>query len=271
MRRYAYDALQQYISKSSPLPLYSRRMDNLETWQYIATALIFVWTGFVRSGLGFGGAALGLPFLLLVIDNPLVWIPLIGIHLLFFSSITVSTRLGAVDWSFLKKAFAIMLIPKLIGVFGLLTLPSDIMVAFVYVMTLLYGVMYVFQYQIKSKSHVFDALLLVVGGYVSGTSLIGAPLIVAVFMHRVSKEKLRNTLFVLWFVLVSIKLAVLGAVGVDFWWTAHLWLLPAATIGHIIGLKLHDHLISNHAIRFKQIIGAVLIIVCLVGLTNFIR
>ena len=35
-------------------------------WQLLATALIFIWSGFVRSGLGFGGAALGLPFLLLV-------------------------------------------------------------------------------------------------------------------------------------------------------------------------------------------------------------
>jgi len=241
-------------------------MDNLETWQYVATALIFVWTGFVRSGLGFGGAALGLPFLLLVVDNPLVWIPLIGVHLLFFSSITLGTRLGAVDWAFLKKAFAIMLVPKLIGVFGLLTLPTEIMVAFVYVMTLAYGIMYVFQYQIKSKSNLFDAFLLLVGAYVSGTSLIGAPLIVAVFMHRVSKEKLRNTLFVLWFVLVSIKLSVLAVVGIDFWWTSHLWLLPAATMGHIVGLKLHDHLMSNNAVRFKQIIGGVLIVVCAVGL-----
>jgi len=241
-------------------------MDNLETWQYVATALIFVWTGFVRSGLGFGGAALGLPLLLLVVDNPLVWIPLIGVHLLFFSSITVGTRLGAVDWVFLKKSFAIMIIPKLVGVFGLLTLPSDIMVTFVYVMTLAYGLMYVFQYQIKSKSNIFDGFLLVVGGYVSGTSLIGAPLIVAVFMHRVSKEKLRNTLFVLWFVLVSIKLSVLGAVGVDFWWTSHLWLLPAAAIGHVVGLKLHDHLMSSNAAEFKQVIGAVLIVVCLIGL-----
>ncbi|MDQ6976859.1 MAG: sulfite exporter TauE/SafE family protein, partial [Ghiorsea sp.] len=140
------------------------------------------------------------------------------------------------------------------------------MVAFVYVMTLAYGLMYVFQYQIKSKSNIFDGFLLVVGGYVSGTSLIGAPLIVAVFMHRVAKEKLRNTLFVLWFVLVSIKLSVLGAVGVDFWWAAHLWLLPAATIGHIVGLKLHDHLMSSNAAQFKQVIGAVLIVVCLIGL-----
>jgi len=241
-------------------------MDNLELWQYLATGLIFVWTGFVRSGLGFGGAALGLPLLLLVVDNPLIWIPLIGIHLLFFSAITLGTRLGAVDWSFLKKSFSIMIIPKLVGVFGLLTLPTDIMVTFVYMITLFYGICYLFQYQIKSKSNLLDGTLLVIGGYISGTSLIGAPLIVAVFMHRVAKEKLRNSLFVLWFVLVSIKLSVLVAVDVNFWWFHHLWLLPCAAIGHVFGLKMHETLISGESAFFKQSIGAALVLVCLIGL-----
>ncbi|MDX8388652.1 MAG: TSUP family transporter [Ghiorsea sp.] len=241
-------------------------MDNLEFWQYAAIALIFVWTGFVRSGLGFGGAALGLPLLLLVVDDPLIWIPLIGIHLLFFSAITVGTRLGAVDWKFLKKSFSIMIIPKLIGVLGLLTLPTDIMVTFVYIMTFFYGLCYLFKYQIKSKSNTLDGALLVVGGYVSGTSLIGAPLIVAVFMHRVTKEELRNTLFVLWFVLVSIKLTVLAVADVNFWFIHHLWLLPAAGIGHVVGLKLHDQLMSGDGQQFKQYIGAALVIVCAIGL-----
>jgi uncharacterized membrane protein YfcA len=241
-------------------------MDNLETWQYAATALIFVWTGFVRSGLGFGGAALGLPLLLLVVDNPIIWIPIIGIHLLFFSGITLGTRLGAVDWQYLKKAFAIMIVPKLVGVFGLLTLPTDVMVMIVYVITLIYGVMYVFKYELKSKSEWFDGVLLVIGGYISGTSLIGAPLIVAVFTHRVAKEELRNTLFVLWFVLVTIKLTVLASVGVNFWWSSHLWLLPAAAIGHVVGLKLHHYLMSQDAAYFKQLIGGMLIVTCLIGL-----
>ena len=32
---------------------------DLTQWQFIAIALTFIWSGFVRSGLGFGGAALG--------------------------------------------------------------------------------------------------------------------------------------------------------------------------------------------------------------------
>jgi hypothetical protein len=42
-----------------------------------------------------------------------------------------------------------------------------------------------------------DKLLLIFGGYVAGTSLTGAPLIVAVFMRHVARQYLRNTLFVL--------------------------------------------------------------------------
>ncbi|MDX8394976.1 MAG: TSUP family transporter [Mariprofundaceae bacterium] len=241
-------------------------MDDLLLWQYIATALIFTWTGFVRSGLGFGGAALGLPLMLLVIDDPLIWLPLIGMHLLFFSSITVGNQFGHVDWSFLKKSLLIMIIPKLVGVFGLLTLPTEWLVMFVYAITLFYGVCYLFKYQIKSQSIWVDSILLILGAYIAGVSLIGAPLIVAVFVHRVAKEHLRNTLFVLWFILVSIKLSVLGVVGVEFWWSHHLWLLPCAAVGHIVGLKLHDHLMSENSEFFKQYIGAALIFICFVGL-----
>ncbi len=56
-------------------------------------ALIFIWIGFVRTGLGFGGAVLGLPILMLIGGSPIDWLPIIGIHLLFFSSITLSNSL----------------------------------------------------------------------------------------------------------------------------------------------------------------------------------
>ncbi len=36
-------------------------VSELTSWGYIAFGLIFLWSGFVRSGLGFGGAALALP------------------------------------------------------------------------------------------------------------------------------------------------------------------------------------------------------------------
>lgn len=66
---------------------------SFSAMQLLATALVFIWTGFVRSGLGFGGAALGLPLMLFVYDQPLYWLPMIGIHLLFFSALTLRTRI----------------------------------------------------------------------------------------------------------------------------------------------------------------------------------
>ena len=39
-------------------------MQDLLWYQYALIGLIFCWSGFVRSSLGFGGAVLALPFLL---------------------------------------------------------------------------------------------------------------------------------------------------------------------------------------------------------------
>lgn len=44
--------------------------------ELILIAVIFIWTGFVRSGLGFGGAALGLPLMLFIYDQPVYWLPI---------------------------------------------------------------------------------------------------------------------------------------------------------------------------------------------------
>ena len=51
---------------------------DFQFYQIIVIAIIFIWTGFVRTGLGFGGAALGLPLMLFVQNNPLLWLPVIG-------------------------------------------------------------------------------------------------------------------------------------------------------------------------------------------------
>ncbi len=56
-------------------------MENLIWWQYALIGAIFIWSGFVRSGLGFGGAVLALPFLLLVKNDPLLFLPIISVHL----------------------------------------------------------------------------------------------------------------------------------------------------------------------------------------------
>ncbi len=233
--------------------------------EILLTGLLFMWAGFVRSGLGFGGAALGLPLMLFINDQPLFWLPIIGAHLLFFSGITLRKRINNVDWSYLKHSNKFIIPAALVGVAGLVTLPNDWLVIFIYSITLFYAVLWLLNIQVQSSKSWSDKLLLTFGGYVAGTSLTGAPLMVAVFMRNVSKEQLRNTLFVLWFALVSIKMSAFYMLDVPLNVSSALLLLPVAAVGHVAGLKAHETLLQNDAL-FKRVIGAFLLLVCLVGL-----
>ena len=233
--------------------------------QVMLISVIFIWTGFVRSGLGFGGAALGLPLLLLIYDQPVYWLPIIGAHLLFFSALTLRTRIKNVSWQYLLHTMLIIVPSAIAGVFGLISLPSKIIVVFIYGITIIYALMWLFRMTIHSSNRWADRFLLALGGYIAGTSLTGAPLIVAVFMRNVVAQQLRNTLLVLWFVLVSIKMATFTAFGVDLHLDIALLLLPIAAIGHVIGIRMHDMILENDH-QFKRIIGATLLLVCALGL-----
>ena len=210
---------------------------EFSTLEIFLTALLFMWAGFVRSGLGFGGAALGLPFMLLIYNQPVYWLPIIGLHLLFFSTLTLRTRLNNVNWDYLKSSLLYIIPPALIGVFGLLNLPNLWVVTFIYSITLLYAVMWILNKSFHSDNVWVDRLLLIFGGYVAGTSLTGAPLMVAVYVRNVVKSQLRNTLFVLWFILVTIKMTTFAALGVDLNVLTSIALIPVAAIGHFIGDK----------------------------------
>ena len=252
-------------------------MEDLDTWQYLCIALLFVWGGFVRSGLGFGGAVLTLPFLLMVYNAPLVFLPIIAVHLLFFSFITVvQSHLktdrgagpagGSVNWSFLRYALPLMILPKLIGVAGVITLPTDIVSGFIFVMVSVYAVSYILDRPFRSNSRALDAVFLLLGGYVSGTSLIAAPLVVPVAASRMEKYQLRDTLFVLWFVLVAVKLVAFMWSGVDLQWRQHLWLLPCAAVGHLLGLRFHDYTLRADTKVFFRVLGGGLLAVSIAGL-----
>lgn len=252
-------------------------MSDLSSIQYGLISLVFIWSGIVRSGLGFGGAVLSLPFLLLIDNQPLVYLPIIAVHLLIFSSLTVyqSHRRAKVDaseptiaWHFLWKAILVMLVPKLVGVFGLINLPIGILNTIIFSIIIVYSLTYVFDKPIKSHYKWLDVLFLMLGGYISGTSLIGAPLIVAVFVKYVDRHQLRDTLFVLWFILVAIKLSSFVYAEIDLQLEHHLWLLPCAAIGHIIGLRVHDYLLSTDSVRFFRILGGVLLITSVIGMLN---
>jgi uncharacterized membrane protein YfcA len=232
--------------------------------QLALTLLVFIWSGFVRSGLGFGGAALGLPLMLLIYDQPLFWLPIIGTHLLIFTSLTLRTRLGNVDWSYLKKSSVYIFPAKLVGVFGLLNLPNNWLIVIIYSITMFYALVWVMNIRLHSEKGWSDRLFLLLGGYVSGTSLTGAPLMVAVFMQHVRRTQLRDTLFVLWFVLVVIKMSTLAAFGVDLHTASAVMLVPVVAIGHIIGLKTHEFMLQNDRL-FKRILGAILVLISLLG------
>ena len=236
--------------------------------QLISIAMIFVWTGFVRTGIGFGGAALGLPLLLLVDSNPILFLPILALHLLFFSSFTLSSRLGNVNWPVVAKVMIIVIIPKFIGILGLFNFPPKILTLMVFSITLFYGLTWLFIYTILSQSKWVDGFLLVLGGYVSGTSLVGAPLIAAVVMRYVEKEQLRETLFVLWIILVSFKMMTFIAYDVDLNWQAALWLLPFVTLGHFLGLKAHYYLVHSDSSIFHPVLGLGLVLVSAIGLLN---
>jgi len=237
--------------------------------EIILTGLLFIWTGFVRSGLGFGGAALGLPLLLFIDDRLLFWLPIVGIHLLFFSGLTLRKRLNNVDWNYLRQSSVLIIPGALVGIMGLVNLPNQWLLIFIYSVTLFYAVIWVLDRAILSRNLWADRLLLLTGGYVAGTSLTGAPLMVAVYMRNVSREQLRNTLFVLWFILVVLKLSTLSALGINLQWIPALMLLPVAAIGHVIGLRAHEVIMHNER-RFRRVIGCGLIIISVIGLLHIL-
>lgn len=245
-------------------------LNDFTTQQLFFIVLIFIWTGFVRTGIGFGGAALGLPLLLLVADRPLVFLPIIGTHLLFFTSITLFSRIKNVNWPVVRKVMLVLFIPKVIGLIGLFSFPTYWLVIAVFCITLFYGFTWLINYTIKSQSKSVDLVLLILGGYVSGTSLIGAPLIAAVVSRHVSRIQLRETLFVLWVILVTLKMGAFVAYEVELQWQFSLALMPFVAIGHFTGLRLHDYLVKTDSSTFHRFLGASLIIVSLVGLIKYI-
>ena len=233
--------------------------------EWTVVALLFIWAGFVRTGLGFGGAALGLPLLLFIVPEPVFWLPIIAIHLLFFSGITLSKRMGNVDWTYLKKSLVWITPPALVGVLGLVTLPAFWLNVFIYSLSLFYGIIWFINYALSSNTPWVDRFWLVVGGYAAGTSLTGAPLMVAVFMRNIARSQLRDTLFVLWFILVSLKMTTFIALSVDIYWLMALVLIPVAAIGHVVGLRVHEAIVQNDVL-FKRWVGTGLVVVSSLGL-----
>ncbi len=127
-------------------------MDQLTFWQLIPVFAIFVWSGFVRNALGFGGAALSLPLFLFIIDNPVEILPIIGIHLMVAVLLNLRNYYKDIDWPYLSKSLRIILPFKILGVIGLLSLPAEILSFGVYFLTLCYAVSYITQVSFRLDS-----------------------------------------------------------------------------------------------------------------------
>ncbi len=123
------------------------------SWQSLLIFVLFIWSGFVRTGLGFGGALLTMPFILLLDNRPLIYLPIIALHLLIFSPITLwqSRRINntsehffaQVDWDILKRTLPIMLPAKMLGVIGIINLPSQVITPIIYVVVAIYALSYI--------------------------------------------------------------------------------------------------------------------------------
>ena len=91
-----------------------------------------------------------------------------------------------------------MLAPKIIGVVGLLILPIDLMNIIIFILIAGYGITYITDREMRSQNSLMNVVFLALGAYISGTSLLGGPLIIAVALRYISPQEYRSTLFVIW-------------------------------------------------------------------------
>lgn len=241
-------------------------MDALSLWEISAIFAIFIWSGFVRNALGFGGAVLSLPLFLFILEDPVEILPIIGLHLMLAVVLNLRTNFSRIDWKYLKKTLPIIIPFKILGVIGLLSLPTQVLNAGVYILTLCYALSYITQITFNIRTKWLDRTLLAAGGYMSGTSLIGAPLIIAVFSKYIAPNALRATLFVLWFILVAIKLLGFMATDTSLNLLWALYTLPFALLGQYLGDIVHEKILTLDKSIFMRWIGFGLLLICLLGL-----
>lgn len=227
--------------------------------------IAFWWSGFVRAGLGFGGAALMYPIALLAVDSVLFLVPIVAVQLLVLSSITLIKGYRDVDWKAVFGVFAIILPTTLIGIFGLIKLPEFTLLMLVYGIVIIYSISYIFPLKLSKPNNFFSLISLMLGGYLAGLSLAGAPIIAAVVLKYLPKQTVRNSMFVIWILLVSLKLATLQYYEVDLQLQHQFWLFPCAIVGHLMGLKMHDHLLKLDTEQFYRWLGIALFTISIIG------
>ena len=86
-------------------------------------------------------------------------------------------------------------------------------------------------------------------------------------MRHIKPHEFRNTLFVIWWILVSIKLAAFIVAGVDIQLFNALWLLPFAGLGHLIGHYFHQRLLQRDSASFYRVLGWILLGTSITGIS----
>ncbi len=233
--------------------------------------LAFWWSGFVRAGLGFGGAGLMYPVAFLVVDSVIFIVPIVGVHLIVFTSYTLlKGDYKKIDWVTTRRLLLIILPAKIAGVFGLLQLPDLWLLMSVYIIIIFYSLGYIFDFKSNKPKKWLNIPSLLFGGYVSGLTLSGAPIIAAVAMQYLKKEQARASLYVIWIVAVTIKLSTLMYYNIDMQWQHQLWLFPVALVGTIMGNRMHDRLQQLNSRVFYRWMGIALLTLSLIGLSKHI-
>jgi uncharacterized protein len=241
-------------------------MTDLSAVQTCLLMLVFAWSGFVRAGLGFGGTALALPLALIVVESAQVVVPLFLVQLFVLSGVHTWRHRGNIDWRSVGYLTALLVMPVLAGVYTLIKLPHHGFMTLVYLCVLGVAMQYIVPFEFTSTRKAVDLVLLLVGGYVLGSTTAGGPPIVAVSMRYVARDKVRDTLLGLWLLVSAMNLVVLSQADVDLQWRSQLWLLPATVVGHCMGDRCHRQLLTMQTTGFYRVVGAALLIVTVIGL-----
>ena len=237
-------------------------------YSVVILAFAFWWSGFVRAGLGFGGAGLMYPIALLAVDSVIFLVPIVCIQLLVFSCTTLLRDHQLINWRVAASLFGATLPAVLVGVFGLIQLPQLTVLLILYGIIAAYALSYIFNFRVRSPSKWIEVPSLLVGGYASGIALAGAPVIAAVGIRYLEKEEVRATLFVVWVLTATIKLSTLYSFDIDLQLRHQLWLLPMAFAGHLMGMRLHDRLLEMQSFVFYRWMGIGLLSLSLIGLSR---
>lgn len=225
----------------------------------------FAWSGFLRTAFGFGASALMLPIALLVVDNPIIVIPVVVAQTIALSGFEAVRHHKKVAWHEFALLYGLGLPAFIAGIYGLINLPDKILTLGVYAITIGYAISYLAALK-PFHSRLLDFVTFSVGSYFNGLSFNGGPLVVAVIAKYIKKTRLRETLFVLWTINGILKLSMLAAAGVDLQLTLQLLAIPAVLIGHIVGHYAHGHIVRDA--RFYRYLGGVLLLVSTIGIVK---